>query len=287
MNRILLKYSLLLAAAVVGCVGCSDNGAGENTDTMRCQGRLAIKGAISAAVISRAEVDLAGICAGLKVPEPSELKLTLAGKDIFELEATEGGKLDSVAQFDYAEEWASLTDYDEPDLYPGTYTATLEYGDPAAVGPDKPYYKGEVQAEVEISEEKTCRVAVKICNAAVRVTATDNFKNYFSDARFTLVIDDKETDYEFTFGAEDRPVFVPAGAKIAVKGSVRRPSQTSANGADGEQLDIEVPARSTTAGTLHTFAFTAQAGGASVEVVFLDHEDGGSNDVEINDDAKK
>lgn len=287
MNRIFLKYSLLLAAAVVGCVGCSDNGADENTDTMRCQGRLAIKGAISAAVISRAEVDLAGICAGLKVPEPSELKLTLAGKDIFELEATEGGKLDSVAQFDYAEEWASLTDYDEPDLYPGTYTATLEYGDPAAVGPDKPYYKGEVQAEVEISEEKTCRVAVKICNAAVRVTATDNFKNYFSDARFALVIDDKETDYEFTFGAEDRPIFVPAGAKIAVKGSVRRPSQTSANDADGEQLDIEVPVRTAVTGTLHTFAFTAQAGGASVEVVFLDHEDGGSNDVETNDDAKK
>lgn len=278
-------FSLTFVA--VSVVGCSDNGAGEKTDTTHCQGRLAIKGAISAAVISRAEVDLANICAGLKVPGPSELKLTLAGKDIFELEATEGGKLDSVAQFDYTEEWASLTDYDEPDLYPGTYTATLEYGDPAAVGPDKPYYKGEVQAEVEVSEKKTCRVAVKICNAAVRVTATDNFKNYFSDARFTLVIDDKETDYAFTFGADDRPIFVPAGAKVAVKGSVRRPSQISANDKDGEELDIEVPARSTTAGTLHTFAFTAQAGGASVEVVFLDHEDGGSDDVEINDDAKK
>lgn len=287
MTRVFLKYIVWgLTAAFL--VGCSDNGTGGETDAARCRGSLAIKGLTSAAVVSRAEIDLATVCTGLKVPASNELKLTLTGKDISELEATETGELVPVSQFDYSGEWATLADYDEPDLYPGTYTATLGYGDPLAIGPDKPYYKGEVQAEVEIAEKNTCRVGVKICNSVVRVTATEQFRNYFSDARFRLVVDGKELeDVSFTFGAEDRPVFVPAGAKVGVKGSVRRPSQDSKDDAQGEQLDIEVPARTMAAGTLHTFAFTAQAGGAKVEVVFLDHEEGGSDDVELNDDAVK
>ena len=81
-----------------------------------------------------------------------------------------------------------------PALFPGKYTVTLEYGDPEAVGPE-PYYKGEVQAAVEIAEDNYCRVPVTVRNAGVRVTATDNFRNYFSDARFKLVIDGKESEY--------------------------------------------------------------------------------------------
>ena len=273
----------MIAIAVgIAAAGCTDGG---ETGAARCQGRLAIKGVTSAAVVSRAEVDLAGICAGLKVPEPAELRLTLTGKAIVELEATETGELIPVGQFDYQEEWPTLADYDEPELYPGTYTATLEYGDPTAVGPDRPYYKGEVQTEVAIAEERLCRIGVTIRNAAVRVTATEEFADYFSDARFVLEVDDAETPYVFTLGDEDRPVFVPAGAKIALKGSVRRPSQTSANDAEGELLEIAATARTAVAGTLYTFAFAAQAGGATVEVVFLEPETGGEDDVELNDDA--
>lgn len=284
MNKILYRF-FFLTIFVALSVGCSKNADGAD-DGNRCCGRLGITGISSATVVSRAEVDLAQLCPGLKEPEPSELKLTLAGKDIAELEAGEAGELNVVARFDYANEWPTLADYDKPALFPGEYTVTLEYGDSEAVGPDKPYYRGEVSATVVISDEKSCRVPVAIRNAAVRVTATDNFRNYFSDARFKLVIDGKETEYVFTLGAEDRPVFVPVGARIAVKGSVRRPSQTSADNADGEQIDIEVPARAAVAGTLHTFAFTAEAAGAGVEVKFLEHEEGGSDDVELNDDAK-
>ena len=282
MSRIFLKYSLL-ATAIAWCAGCTDGG-GE-IDVARCQGRLAIMGTTSAEVVSRAEVDLAGICAGLKVPEPAELRLTLTGKDIAELEATETGELVPVGQFDYTGEWPALADYDQPDLYPGTYTATLEYGDPTAVGPDAPYYKGEVQAEVAVAEVRICRVGVTIRNAAVRVTATEQFAAYFSDARFVLEVDDAETPYGFTLGDADRPVFVPAGAKIVLKGSVRRPSQTSADDADGELFEIKVPARTTAAGTLYTFVLAVEAGGATVEVVFLEPEAGGEEDEELNDDA--
>ena len=108
-------FSLVFVA--VSVVGCSDNGAGEKTDTAHCQGRLAISGISSATVVSRAELDLAQVCPGLKVPAPAELKLTLTGKDIVELEATEGGELKEVGRFDYDATYPMLADYDKPALF--------------------------------------------------------------------------------------------------------------------------------------------------------------------------
>ncbi|MDE5852280.1 MAG: hypothetical protein K2H25_05805, partial [Alistipes sp.] len=60
MNRMLLKYSLLLAAAVAWSAGCSDDD-GFGGDA-RCRGRLDIGGAASASVVTRAETNLADVC---------------------------------------------------------------------------------------------------------------------------------------------------------------------------------------------------------------------------------
>lgn len=281
MNRILLKYSLLLLAVVLA-VACSDDD-GFGVDA-RCRGRLDIGGAASAAVVTRAETNLADVCPGLKVPAKEELRLTLTGSDIAELESGETGPVE-VGRFDYSQEWETLARYGKemPDLFPGEYRAVLEYGTPDAVGPDAPYYLGENSAVVRIGKNTECRVDVKIRNSAVRIEATDQFKDYFYEPEFTLWIDGEKTEYTFALTDADRPIFVPAGAAVSVTGSVRRPSQTS-DGA-GEELLIEVPARTTVAGTLHTFRFTAQAGGAGLEVVFMEPEAGGSDDVELNDDA--
>ena len=129
---------LFLLAAVASVAGCSDKDTDGTSDGNRCFGRLAISGISSATVVSRAELDLAQVCPGLKVPAPAELKLTLTGKDIVELEATEGGELKEVGRFDYDATYPMLADYDKPALFPGKYTVTLEYGDPEAVGPE-PY----------------------------------------------------------------------------------------------------------------------------------------------------
>ncbi len=287
--------------AVVACAasGCSDNESlGGDDNALRCQGRLGIDGVASAAVVSRAEagkVDLATLC-GLQVPQREELKLTLTGKDIQPLVADETGKLipdPNQPKSDYECIWPTLAVYDEPPLYPGVYTALLEYGDPDAIGPAKPYYRGEKQATVEVSKETLCEVEVKIVNSAVRIAATDNFKNYFSDAQFQLYLNDDKDPLKndagetivFTLADTDAPIFMPAGTRVVVKGSVRRPSQTTVDDADGELLPIDVPVRTTAAGTLHTFRFTAQAGDAHVEVEFEDFGEGSGADVELNDDA--
>lgn len=284
MNRILLKYSLLLAAVAAGCAGCSDDD-GFGGDA-RCRGRLDIGGAASASVVTRAETNLADVFPGLKVPAKEELRLTLTGKDIAELESGDTGPVE-VGRFDFAKQWETLALYgvEMPDLFPGEYRAVLEYGTPDAIGPDAPYYLGENTAEVEIGRETVCSVRVGIRNSVVRIVATDQFKNYFYEPDFTLWVGEGDDKQKFAFALTDadRPIFMPAGSVVSVTGSVRRPSQTS-DGA-GEELTIEVPARTTVAGTLHTFRFTAQAGGAGLEVVFMEPEAGGSDDVELNDDA--
>lgn len=285
MNRIFLKYMLwgLAAASVAGCA--DDDAFGGGTS---CRGRLDIGGAASAAVVTRAETNLADVCPGLKVPAPAELRLTLTGSNIARLESGESGPVE-VERFDYARQWETLAGYGEemPDLFPGEYRAVLEYGTPDAIGPDAPYYWGESTAKVEIGKEIPCRVDVRIRNSAVRIVATDQFKNYFyGPYDFTLWVGEGEAKQSFPFELTDadKPIFVPAGSIVSVTGSVYRPSQTD-DGA-GEKLLIEnVPARTTVAGTLHTFRFTAQAGGAGLEVVFVEPEEGGSDDVELNDDA--
>ncbi len=293
MNRIFLKNSvLLLAAAAVAAAGCSDDEAfGGDT---HCRGRLDIGGAPSATVVTRAETagtNLADVFPGLKVPAADELRLTLTGSDIAELESGENGTVE-VGRFDYEKHWETLASYNKklPELFPGEYRAVLQYGDPDAVGPNAPYYRGENRATVEIGKETPCRIDVKICNSAVRVVADERFTNYFYAPDFTLWLGEGEEKQEigrFTLTAADEPIFVPAGSVVSVTGSVRRPSQTS-DGA-GEELKIEnVPDRTTVAGTLHTFRFTAQAGSAGFSVSFVDPEvePDDSHDVELNDDAQ-
>ncbi len=293
----LIKIGWLGAVACVA-IGCSDNDTlGGDDNAFRCQGRLGVDGVASASVVSRAEgIDLAAIC-GLTVPAPSELRLSLTGNDIAELESGETGPVE-VGRFDYEQKWPTLADYDEPALYPGTYTALLEYGEPEAIGPAAPYYRGEATATVEIGKETTCRVAVAIVNSAVRITADDNFKNYFSEPQFRLYLNDSkeplkngEQEIVFKLADTDAPIFMPAGTKVVVKGTVYRPSQGTdkdGNPLPPKELTIEVPARTTAAGTLHTFRFTAEAGGANVEVEFGPFVEGSSPDpVELNDDAIK
>ncbi len=298
MNCRFLKNSLLWGAVACVAIGCSDNDTlGGDDNAFRCQGRLGVDGVASASVVSRAEgVDLAALC-GLTVPAPSELRLTLTGNDIAELESGETGPVE-VGRFDYEQQWPTLADYDEPALYPGTYTALLEYGEPEAIGPKKPYYRGEATVTVGIGKETHCSVSVKIVNSAVRITADDNFKNYFSEPQFQLYLNDskeplKDDKQEIVFklADTDAPIFMPAGTKVVVKGTVCRPSQGTdkdGNPLPPKELTIEVPVRTTAAGTLHTFRFAAEAGGANVEVEFGPFVEGSSPDpVELNDDAIK
>lgn len=298
-----MKKLILLCLTLVACaaIGCSDDEPLGNDGALRCQGRLGIDGAASATVVSRAEIDLAAKY-GIPVPDKSQLRLDITGA-YTEYHLTEDGHYVAYeTDRSYANHWTTLAAYSKPALYPGVYTAILAYGDPDAIGLNKPYFRGEGQGEIVwdaakeqvLEKEVKCTIAVKIANSAVLITADDGFKSYFSDPRFQLYLDgsaeplkdEAKNPYVFTLSGADKPVFLPAGTKVVVKGTVRRPSQTTAGDTDGELMEIEVPERTAAGGTLHTFQFTAKAGGVGVDVEFKDYGAGSSEDVELNDDSK-
>lgn len=275
-------------AALAALAGCGEKTTGADAASGPVTGSLAIEASASPVVATRAEIDAPSVCDPLTVPEAAELQLTLSGDDIAEIERDADGRVIELAHFDYRESWERLDRYTRPDLYPGIYRAELTYGDPGAVGNNLPCYYGAGVAEVRIGETTRCSVEVKIVNAIVRVQLSDPFRSYFSDPQFRLVVDGEPTGFVLTGAAGEQPVFVPADAQVSFEGSVRRPSQTSADDRDGELLEVSVPARLMAAGTLHTYIFTAEAGGLSVGVLFHDAEEGDTDghDPEMNDDAK-
>lgn len=286
MKRMMHRIAGLAAAAAL-LAGCAEKNPAGEAEILACRGRLAVGATTSAGVATRADTDLKTLVPGLTVPVADQLKLVLKGDNIAEIERTEDGRTIVISRFNYSEEWETLDLYDEPDLYPGLYRATLTHGDPEAVGRNVPYYKGEADAEVEINERTRCSVKVQIANALVRVQTSELFAAYFTEPQFRLVVDGEPTEFVLTAAAGEQPVFVPAGAEITWLGSVRRPSQTSADDREGELYEFEVPARTAVARTIHTFVFTAEAGSASggIEVTFEEAPAGGDYDFEMNPDG--
>lgn len=300
-----MKKLRFLCLTVVACaaIGCSDDEPLGNDDALRCQGRLGIDGAASATVVSRGEIDLAELC-GFTTPSTSDLRLDISGTYTEYHQTEDGHYVAYETDRQYSNHWTTLAAYNKnkPALYPGVYTAILAYGDKEAKGPNKPYFFGQGQGVIEWDAAKeqvkekvvNCKIAVKIANSAVLITADPGFKGYFSEPQFQLYLngsaeplkDEAKNPYVFTLSDTDKPIFLPAGTKVVVKGTVRRPSQTTSGDADGELMEIEVPEREAAGGTLHTFQFTAKAGGVGVDVVFKDYEAGSSADVELNDDSK-
>lgn len=281
----MLKHVLTLTAAACVAVSCSEKEP-VGFQTADCFGRLALDSSIEPSVQTRAEIDLKSVVSGLKVPsKTTELVLVLAGKNIRELKQNEAGQVEETGKV-YDDSWTYVgsVEYDEPDLFPADeYTATFSYGDPEAIGVNRPYYYGfRSGLQVEIGEVTHYSVPVKIVNSIVRVQTDDIFKGYFSDPEFKLVVDGTETQYLFHATSADTPIFVPAGAQVGLKGVAYRPSQTGSG--KGETIEFEVPARTMSAGTLHTFRFTAEAGSLQVEVVFEDFQDGGDSEIETNPD---
>lgn len=284
----IFKNLWTLTAATALFAGCSDKEA-SNAVPQDPYVRIAVSGTTSAAVKTRATTDLQSIIPGLVKPDAGDLHLTLKGDNIAQLETDHDGNFIEVSRFNYSEQWDSLADYEDnqPSLFPGVYAAQLTYGDPNAIGTNAPYYAGSGSVELtraDVGKEVLCSVSVSVANAVVRVAVDEAFRSYFADPSFRLIVNGTETEYLFTAAAGEQPVFVPAGAEVALKGSVYRPSQT-ADG-KGEALEVEVPARTVNGGTLSTFQFSAEAGGLEVSVRFMEPEPGSDNDFEMNDDSK-
>lgn len=187
---------------------------------------------------------------------------------------------------DYARDWTNVAAFDPANEWfaPGTYTASVAWGDPAAEGADKPCFAG--RQEFTIVPRRTVEVAVTalLANTKVRVVCTDNFLAYFHDASFRVTTAaGNEFPFRFGFDAQadsDAPVYVQP-TSFTVSGSAFK--QTGTEVTFTPQSCPEAKPQ-----TLYTYRFDVSQAGQTVVQIYLDDTLSESREVdeELNDNAK-
>lgn len=168
-----------------------------------------------------------------------------------------------------------LSEYDSNfPIGTGAYTAEASYGEEGEEGFDKPWLSGSQSFTVNGGQTTTVSIPVKLCNSAVRVDCSDQFKKYFPDYEFTVTTG-SNTVISFPKG-ETRAAFIDA-YKFRIDGSLT--SQTGAVKSFSKEYASGIePA------TCYTIRFdVANAGGTNISVTFNDTlETVDLGDVELN-----
>ena len=234
------RYFAYIIAAAALAAGCSEQ---EEGAAGKGFGRLEIRTAADAGIVTRA----------VPTPDAGAFSLTLTGDG-------------------YEGRWPSVDAFAQCDTIfrEGTYTARIAWGDPAAEGADKVCYAGERQFTLQARRTNTVSVTATVANSQTRVRTTEQFRNYFHDAHFTVRTGAGNT---FEFAAEGgEAVFVQAGTALRVNGTARRQSQTGTD--EGPEVS-------------HTFTFDASQAGSVTVTILLDEGEQviAPVEIELNDDA--
>lgn len=231
----------LLATALAGAAGCSKHEAAEPADE---PGRIALSHRTDCDLDTRA----------VSTPAAGDFALRITGPD-------------------YDRTWERVSDFSAEETFfaPGTYTATLSWGDPEAEGTDVRAFYGQTRFDIVPRRTTPVAITARIVHSAVTVRATEAFMRYFHDAHFTVTTasgntfdfaPDAATLTETTAGrvtAAD-PVYVKAATSLTVIGRALRQTGTAVTFAEQRLA-------STTARTCHVFTFDApDAGSASLEI---------------------
>lgn len=83
--------------------------------------------------------------------------------------------------------WPSVDQFDSQEPIPvGDYTLSVSYGDLDTEGFGHPYYYGETNVKVRENETTPVSVTATLANSMVKVQTSEAFRNYFSEASFTI-----------------------------------------------------------------------------------------------------
>lgn len=239
--RLLLPLLCGLAACAETCTGEAD-GQGE--------GRMAIECSVAADCADRGSAVRAEgrfeLPADL-IPAPEAFRVTIA--DLQEENETD---------------YPTLGECDEFTLLAGRYRIDLAYGDPADETSDRPAFGGSREIEVVARKSATERVTVAMTNSAVRIAASEWFRNYYPS--FTLLLRTESgvrIDFDDTSTDLERLRFVAPGQSLYLSGSA-----VKTNGVEVSFPETRIGA---TAGrTLHTLSVDASQAGEGTLTVRLD-----------------
>lgn len=256
------KQFIMAATLLLLAVGCSQETGvlpvGEGT------GRAAFVCNVSSAVgVTRVETrELPMEC----IPSEDDLRLEIKGAN---------GETMS---------YASMSEYDQPLLKEGSYTATLSYGDPDGEGADKACFEGGCRFTVVARKTITEQVPVELVNSVFSLKFSEWFRKYYSEYSVTL-----RTESGFQGGyigsasmplVETVPIFAKPGTRLYFSGTA-----TKTNGAQVAFPETEIGI--TVARTWHTVNINADQVGQAGIVVSLDGTPTAIEEipVELNPDA--
>lgn len=228
MRKFLLGIALLASTALVGC-----SSEPQEFSAPKGYGYLSLACTASDVVVTRAE-------ANFTVPETSEFKLTIMGTD-------------------YNQSWDPMSGFVSNDnrLAAGSYTASVEWGNPTTEGEDVPAYTGSTPFVIESQKVTNASIAAKLTKGLIKVTFTEQFLSYFHDEQVTLKT---AAGNEFTFDSTttDKAVFVLPGT-YTLSGKALK--QT------GEEFEFVTKSYTAVANHLTPYTFDLQSAGSATIVI--------------------
>jgi hypothetical protein len=144
-------------------------------------------------------------------------------------------------------------------LQAGKYTVEATYGALEAEGFDKPYFCGSQSFTIVAEQSTAVSVPVALANTIIRISCSDNFKNYYKNYEFKLTRDG--TDVVTFAKDETRAAFID-GYKIKVEGTLTTEVKTQTFSKEYTNLNEA---------TAYTLAFDASnVGGSTITITFND-----------------
>ena len=144
-------------------------------------------------------------------------------------------------------------------LVEGDYSVEASYGFLEVEGFNKPYFVGSQTFTVVGNETVAVSVPVSLGNTIIRISCSDNFKNYYKDYSFRLSRDGSDV---VTFSKDETRAAFIDGYKIKVEGTLTSETKTQTFSADYTNLSEA---------TAYTLAFDVPSvGGSTITVSFND-----------------
>lgn len=265
-----MKRVFILLAVVTMChIGCSREDYDSQVEQESGFGsmELSAKSEIDVESLTKATVDLPESV----VPSTSDFSLLLTGTYVdYDTNETESYYASYPSVAGYNEELPMLQSSDD-------YHATISYGDADAEGEDCAAFAGSLDFEIVARKASSAEITASLVNSAIRLECSEWFKNYYTDATFTVTTASGST---FTFDIDDDAstlIFVKAGTELMLEGSA-----TKSNGFDVSFQKESIGV--TTKRTISTIVIDAgEAGGGSISINFDESTvDVDPIDVELN-----
>ena len=268
-----MKKLLLIALAAVA-IACSK--ADDEATMVNCpEGTGIVSFGVAPALViegTRAQVQLPE---GTTVPAGADFALAISSTDAGT--GYQGGTWTSVASFN--------ENYKKNYFVAGMYDAVVTSGDPAQEGENKPYFRGEVQYNVNARQLVNVTIPAKLANSIVKVEFTDTFKSYFENGAAITITSGNGSEWAVDYDTTPY-IFVESGKKVTISGSAikQKPSAT----VDAPTVVFDAVEKTLAACTMYTYKYDVSTAGnvsVTIEITNKPTETVEVGTEELNDDA--